>query len=204
MFKWKAKKFNYFLAATAAVMTITCTTSIMGYAQQVEGPGAAFSGPGQDTTGGVSIYVSKRGKTLTLKQNGVILAEYPVSIGAASSEGDKNVQGDMRTPSGEFYVCTRNDQSVAYLALGLSYPSISDAERGLSEGIITQEQRDEIVRANLAGEQPPWDTPLGGAIEIHGCRVPGGTTQGCVAVDNDAMNVLWCYGSLGVPVTIGP
>lgn len=203
MIKWKAGKIRYFLTA-AVVTAITCTTGIIGYAQQTEGPGAVISGASQNTTGGISIYVSKRAKKLTLKQNGVILAEYPVSLGAASSEGDKRIQGDMRTPSGEFYVCTRNDQSVAYLALGLSYPSISDAERGLSEGIITQEQRDEIVRANLAGEQPPWDTPLGGAIEIHGCRVPDGTTQGCVAVDNDAMNVLWCYGSLGVPVTIGP
>lgn len=110
----------------------------------------------------------------------------------------------MRTPSGEFYVCTRNDKSVAYLALGLSYPAIKDAERGYADGIITQAQKDEIVKANLEGKQPPWDTPLGGAIEIHGCRVPEGTTHGCVAVDNSAMDVLWNYCNLGVPVTIGP
>ena len=141
---------------------------------------------------------------LSLKHNGVLIAEYPVSLGASSAEGNKKVEGDMRTPSGEFYVCTRNDKSIAYLALGLSYPGIKDAERGYADGIITEAQRDEIIKANLAGQQPPWDTPLGGAIEIHGCRVPDGTTHGCVAVDNSNMDVLWSYCNLGVPVTIGP
>ena len=106
--------------------------------------------------------------------------------------------------SGEFYVCTRNDKSIAYLALGLSYPGVKDAERGYADGIITKEQRDEIIKANQLGKQPPWDTPLGGAIEIHGCRTPDGFTHGCVALDNEAMDVLWNYCNLGVPVTIGP
>lgn len=192
------------LAAAVLTMVMLVLSETTGYAEQNIGPGAALSASNQAATNGVTIYVSKRTKTLRLKQNGILIAEYPVSLGAASAEGDKKVEGDMRTPSGEFYVCTRNDKSVAYLALGLSYPSVSDAERGFADGIITQEQRDEIIAANEAGIQPPWDTPLGGAIEIHGCRTPGGTTHGCVAVDNEAMNVLWCYGSLGVPVTIGP
>jgi len=170
----------------------------------VSGPGANITSGNTGTTNNVTIYVSKRTKTLTLKQNGVLIAEYPVSMGAASAEGNKKVEGDMRTPSGEFYVCTRNDKSIAYLALGLSYPGIKDAERGYADGIITEAQRDEIIKANLAGQQPPWDTPLGGAIEIHGCRVPDGTTHGCVAVDNSDMDVLWSYCNLGVPVTIGP
>lgn len=203
MFRWKYKKGRCLLAA-ASVIAFTIPYCTMGYAQPEAGPGAAISAASQKNTDGIAIYVSKRTKTLTLKQHDTVIAQYPVSLGAASSDGDKKVEGDMRTPSGEFYICTRNDQSVAYLALGLSYPSISDAKRGLADGIITQDQHDKIVRAIEAGEQPPWDTPLGGLIEIHGCRVPDGTTQGCIAVDNDAMNVLWCYGSLGVPVTVGP
>lgn len=199
-----AGKRNKCLIAMVFAIVLAVSSGITGYAEPVSGPGAGIGTDNSGSINGVSIYVSKRTKILTLKQNGVLIAEYPVSLGAASSEGNKKVEGDMRTPSGEFYVCTRNDKSVAYLALGLSYPAIKDAERGFADGIITEAQRDEIVKANLAGEQPPWDTPLGGAIEIHGCRVPDGTTHGCVAVDNDSMNVLWSYCNLGVPVTIGP
>lgn len=202
MIQW-AKKYKYMII-TVVIVSLTLSSGMTGYAEPISGPGAEMGSNSSCSTNGVTIYVSKRTKTLTLKQNGVFIAEYPVSLGAASQEGDKKVEGDMRTPSGEFYVCTRNDKSVAYLALGLSYPSAKDAERGFADGIITEAQRDEIIRANQSGEQPPWDTPLGGAIEIHGCRVPDGTTHGCVALDNNAMNVLWSYCNLGVPVTIGP
>ncbi|MEY8356721.1 L,D-transpeptidase [Lachnospiraceae bacterium 54-53] len=201
--KWAGKRCRYLVAMMLAFV-LAVSSGTTGYAEPISGPGAAISNGKSISTNGVTIYVSKRTKTLLLKQNGVLIAEYPVSMGASSSEGNKKVEGDMRTPSGEFYVCTRNDKSVAYLSLGLSYPAVKDAERGFADGIITEAQRDEIIKANLAGEQPPWDTPLGGAIMIHGCRVPDGDTHGCVAVDNNVMDVLWSYCNLGVPVTIGP
>ena len=198
-----SKKIRRVFSGLMAIVFIALTATA-GYAQEAAGPGADGKAGNAASVNGVSIYVSKRLKTLTLKQNGALIGEYPVSIGASSSDGNKKVEGDMRTPSGQFYVCTRNDKSVAYLALGLSYPGVEDANRGFEQGIITQEQRDEIINANLNGQQPPWETALGGAIMIHGCRVPDGTTHGCVAVDNDVMDVLWSYCNLGVPVTIGP
>ncbi|MFW6679290.1 L,D-transpeptidase family protein [Lacrimispora sp. AGF001] len=198
-----SKKIRRVFSGLMAIVLIALTATT-GYAQEAVGPGAGGKAGNAASVNGVSIYVSKRLKTLTLKQNGTLIGEYPVSIGASSSDGNKKVEGDMRTPSGQFYVCTRNDKSVAYLALGLSYPGIEDANRGFEQGIITQEQRDEIINANLNGQQPPWETALGGAIMIHGCRVPDGTTHGCVAVDNEVMDVLWSYCNLGVPVTIGP
>lgn len=203
MMKWAKKGYRCLIAAVV-VIALAASSHVTGYAESLSGPGAKIASGNSDSANDVSIYVSKRTKMLSLKQKGVLIAEYPVSLGASSSEGNKKVEGDMRTPSGDFYVCTRNDKSVAYLALGLSYPGIKDAERGYADGVITQAQRDEIVKANLAGQQPPWDTPLGGAIEIHGCRVPNGTTHGCVALDNSAIDVLWSYCKLGVPVTIGP
>ena len=198
-----SKKIRIVFSGLMAILLIALSATT-GYAQEVVGPGADRSTGNAAAVNGVSIYVSKRLKTLSLKQNGTLIGEYPVSIGASSSDGNKKLEGDMRTPSGQFYVCTRNDKSVAYLALGLSYPGIEDANRGFEQGIITQEQRDEIINANLNGQQPPWETALGGAIMIHGCRVPDGTTHGCVAVDNDVMDILWSYCNLGVPVTIGP
>ncbi|WP_124066062.1 L,D-transpeptidase [Clostridium sp. E02] len=198
------KKKKKYMTGILLIMVLSMLAGLTGYAEEITGPGSELKNKNNETLNGISIYVSKRTRVLLLKQNGNLIAEYPVSIGGASDDGNKKIEGDMRTPSGEFYVCTRNDKSIAYLALGLSYPGVKDAERGYTDGIITKEQRDEIIQANQLGKQPPWDTPLGGAIEIHGCRTPDGFTHGCVALDNEAMDVLWNNCNLGVPVTIGP
>ena len=124
------------------------------------GPGAAY----KPSVNGISIYVSKKGNTVTLNRYNSTIGSWPAQIGRESAAGDKVQQGDGITPSGKFYVCTKNDQSQYYLSLGLSYPGIEDAERGLADGLINEEQYKAIVDANKAGEQPPWDTPLGGAI----------------------------------------
>lgn len=155
------------------------------------------------TATGISIYISKRQSKLTLMQNKQVIGTWDAKLGRQSATGDKVKEGDEITPSGSFYVCTRNDKSQYYLALGLSYPNIEDAERGLSSGLITQEQYQAIVDANNAGVTPPWDTPLGGAIEIHGNQGDRGTA-GCIAMTNDVMDILWSYCAVGVPVTIGP
>ena len=155
------------------------------------------------TATGISIYISKRQSRLTLMQNKQVIGTWDAKLGRQSATGDKVKEGDEITPSGSFYVCTRNDKSKYYLALGLSYPNIEDAKRGLSTGLITQEQYQAIVDANNAGVTPPWDTPLGGAIEIHGNQGDRGTA-GCIAMTNDVMDILWSYCAVGVPVTIGP
>lgn len=166
---------------------------------------AASGGPGavaRPSTNGVEIYISKMNSTLTLEQYGRVIGTWEAKIGRESASGDKTQEGDEITPSGSFYICTKNDKSQYYLALGLSYPAIDDAERGLKEGLINQDQYDAIVKANKAGEKPPWDTPLGGAIEIHGSQ--GGGTAGCIAMTDEVMDILWSYCNIGVPVTIGP
>ena len=155
------------------------------------------------TATGISIYISKRQSKLTLMQNKKVIGIWDAKLGRQSATGDKVKEGDEITPSGSFYVCTRNDKSKYYLALGLSYPNIEDAQRGLATGLITQEQYQAIVDANKAGVTPPWDTPLGGAIEIHGNQGDRGTA-GCIAMTNDVMDILWSYCAVGVPVTIGP
>ena len=198
MKKWTMNRNKRILTALlTAVLTCSFAT---GSQAGVVGPGASV----KPSTNGVTIYVSKINKEVTLKQNGVVIGTYPASLGEESGSGDKKVQGDRRTPSGSFYVCLKNDKSSYYLALGVSYPAIPDAERGYEAGIITAEERDAIIQANKAGETPPWDTALGGAIEIHGDRYPGGVTAGCIAVDNSVMDILWEYCQVGVPLTIGP
>ncbi len=54
------------------------------------------------------IVVDKSDRTLSLIQDGRVVRTYPVGLGFAP-EGDKNRQGDGRTPEGLFRIDRRND-----------------------------------------------------------------------------------------------
>ena len=101
MMKWIGKRYRCLISA-ALVIVLAISSQVTGYAEPVSGPGANITSGNSDSTNNVTIYVSKRTKMLSLKQNGVLIVEYPVSLGASSAEGNKKVEGDMRTPSGEF------------------------------------------------------------------------------------------------------
>lgn len=146
------------------------------------------------------LVVSLRTRTLFLCSGSQVVTSFIAQVGMDSLSGDKARQGDNRTPRGEYYVCSKNPYSQYYLAFGLSYPNIKDAERGYENGLITAAQRDSIVQAIQAGRQPDWNTPLGGAIEIHGEK--GGRTAGCVALGNPAMDALWPVVEVGCRVRI--
>jgi murein L,D-transpeptidase YafK len=126
-----------------------------------------------------------------------------VALGGAPV-GAKRREGDLRTPEGDYFVCTRNERSRYHLFLGLSYPNASDADAGLTAGIISRMQRDEIARRISAGEAPPWDTPLGGAVGIHGSGAGRDWTLGCIALENSDVDRLWQACPLGTPVRIEP
>ncbi len=61
--------------------------------------------------------------------------------------------------------------AISTLFIGISYPSIEDAERGLKQVLINRRQYDAIVKEIRNRKRPPWNTPLGGEIGLHG----GGT-----------------------------
>lgn len=129
---------------------------------------------------------------------------YRVAVGARP--GPKRSEGDLRTPQGEFYICIKKGagQTPYHRSMGLSYPTPGDARRALEAGRITRDQHDRIVYAHRRRTRPPWNTPLGGAIMIHGCRNGRDETQGCVAVDNDEAEELFQRLPMGTVVIIRP
>lgn len=156
-----------------------------------------------DTLDEPVIVVLKSERRLELYDDDVLVVAYPIALGWEPI-GDKKKEGDGRTPEGDYYVCTRNEQSRYYLSLGVSYPNKGDAEEALRAGLIDNEAYDRIANAIDNLSKPPWDTPLGGEIMIHGMGSQKDWTAGCVAVDNDVMDVLWKYCPLGTPVVIKP
>jgi murein L,D-transpeptidase YafK len=135
------------------------------------------------------LIVRKQARTLDIVSDGTTVKTYPIALGS-SPTGDKQREGDGRTPEGVFYVCTKNPKSRHTAALGLSYPSLEHAERGLEDGLITKRQFRVIAEALRHYERPTWSTPLGGEIMIHGGGTEADWTQGCIALnDQDALEL---------------
>jgi murein L,D-transpeptidase YafK len=131
------------------------------------------------------------------------IATYPIAIGRAAA-GTKLVEGDKRTPEGEYFVCVKNPNSKFHLSLGLNYPNAEDARRGYEAALIDAAQRDEIETADRERRRPPWNTALGGEIFIHGRGDGREGTAGCVAVSDAAIDAIYALVYVGTPVTILP
>ena len=149
------------------------------------------------------IVISKKRRSLEVYDDGKLIKTFTIVLGFAPA-GDKEVEGDGKTPEGEFYVFTKNPQSRFHLSLGLSYPGKDDAKRGLAEGIITRAEHDEIVRAIDAKKMPPQKTALGGEIYIHGGGIERDWTWGCPALKDEEIEVLFHVIPVGTKVTIHP
>lgn len=145
------------------------------------------------------IAISKSTHALEFWENGNLKHRFTVNTGL--HYGDKEVEGDRKTPLGEFYVCKKIPNSNYHLALGVSYPAIEDAERGIQNGLISQAQYRQIVTANQMGQTPDWHTALGGYIEIHGKRTPYGT-NGCISMRNEDVELLYSLTSTGDKILI--
>ena len=104
--------------------------------------------------------------------------------------GDKQQEGDYATPEGNYRVVRKMQGRMThyYKALLLDYPNAQDRlefRRKKEEGVLPQKAR------------------IGGLIEIHG---KGGRhaywTEGCVALEDKDMDVLYEKVRQGVPVVI--
>ena len=147
------------------------------------------------------IVVSKDERKLELFDGDKLIKTYKIGLGFAP-KGDKEIEGDGKTPEGDFYIFTKNEKSNFYLSLGVSYPSIDDAKRGLDAKIITQKEHDAIVKAIENKQTPPQKTGLGGEIYIHGGGNASDWTFGCIALSNEDMKEIFEAISVGVPIRI--
>jgi murein L,D-transpeptidase YafK len=150
-----------------------------------------------------SVVVKKSDRKLILSRDGKEVKTYPIALGSAPT-GHKMANGDRKTPEGVYYICRKNPNSQFYLSLGLSYPNKRDADSGLARKLISKRQYRRIVKAIDRGDCPPWDTPLGGEIFIHGNGSKPDWTWGCVALDDPKMKELYDRLSVGDRVVIQP
>ncbi len=150
-----------------------------------------------------TIYVYKAKRRLMLIQGNTLVREYPCALGP-NPKGTKYFRGDGRTPEGKFQICARNPYSSYYKSLGISYPTVQEAQDALSHGTISFGQYCSIKDADNAMRQPPSNTSLGGMVFIHGGGCKPDWTLGCVAIDNSDMDELFKVARIGMPVYIMP
>lgn len=149
------------------------------------------------------VQIEKSLRRLALYSGETLVKEYRVALGfGGNPEKTKTRQGDRQTPTGQYYICTRLQRSRFHRFLGLSYPAPADAAPALRGGRITRAQQTAISTAHRKRRQPPWNTPLGGAIGIHGGGAGTDWTAGCIAVENAEIEELFAVLPLGTPVTL--
>lgn len=162
----------------------------------------------------MQLVLSRSDHSLVLLYNSTIIKEYHAAFGSGGGLTGKSKRGDSKTPYGTYEILEIKHSDLFHGFIHLDYPSIEDADRGFSEGLISEQQYQAIVTAQIAGEKPPQNTPLGGAIGIHGIGFESKSkidvhehydwTKGCIAIRNHEFDELKSYLKAGIVVTITP
>lgn len=105
--------------------------------------------------------------------------------------GAKEAEGDGRTPEGTYRICLVKEKGKYGRSLGLNYPGMPDAQKAFDEGRIDERTLLNIRLAHQENRRPPWGSPLGGEIYIHEGGSDRDWTQGCIALDEQDMDIVF-------------
>lgn len=136
------------------------------------------------------VLVDKSDRILTLFKGGEKIREFPVVLGS-EPVGHKAQEGDGRTPEGQYVLDYKNENSRFHKSIHISYPNAQDTNRAKDLGVIP-----------------------GGDVMIHGQKNGLGWlfflaqrfnwTDGCIALTNSDMDVVWQLVDSGTPIEIRP
>ncbi len=170
------------------LISMTLTSALTGAAHADSMAGLA--GPSGMIQAVDRVIVHKRDRRMDLYRSGAVVATYKVSLGLVPT-GQKQREGDFRTPEGSYRLTRRNAQSDFFLAVQVSYPEAGD-----------------LALARRNGWSP------GGLIMVHGLpnflKYPRNRylstdwTDGCIALSNEDMLDFWLLTGLGTPIEIRP
>ena len=197
----------FFLRIVVLLLLLSCISPLPGTPTRKAETFAALVAalPGEPR-----LVIWKSQYTLTLYKGMTPVKTYPAVFGGGYNDGDKRMTGDLRTPEGDFYICTMNPSKRFYKFMGLSYPGLKHAGSGLQERLITQAEYNLIKKAIDERQPPTWSTRLGGAIGIHGRTASPDApevmnwTAGCIALANADVDELFSIVALGTAVTVLP
>ncbi|MEY4903743.1 MAG: hypothetical protein RLZZ292_1558 [Bacteroidota bacterium] len=137
-----------------------------------------------------SLCVFKSQRALQVFAQGKLVKTYEISLGL-QPEGDKQFEGDNKTPEGLYRIHDKNPNSRFHKNLGVSYPNEKDLEEATALG-----------------------KPVGKDIKVHGLGTFRGLlgklhlwvdwTAGCMAITNGEIDELYDVVAVGTPILIQP
>jgi hypothetical protein len=134
-----------------------------------------------------SILVDKLSRKCYVYLNGVKKYEFDVELGR-NWVGDKKKMGDKATPEGIYRIVNKYSGTKYNNALLIDYPNDEDKTR------FNLEKAKGLI---------PRTAKIGGGIEIHGSGGRGvDWTEGCIALEDSEMEVIYRIATIGTPVTI--
>jgi murein L,D-transpeptidase YafK len=137
-----------------------------------------------------SVLVEKSDRKLHLLMNGEVFRTFDIALGIRPI-GDKEHEGDFRTPEGTYLLDMRNPNSEFFLSIHVSYPNGQDIRearaRGVDPGgaIMIHGQPNEPTRSEAYYRTQDW-------------------TNGCIAVSNSDMIDIWLMTPDNTPIEIRP
>ena len=136
------------------------------------------------------VVVDKEKRKLHLLKDDEIFRTFEIALGIAPV-GDKQAEGDLKTPEGVYTLDTRNPDSDYFLSIHISYPNSRDARearaKGVSPGgqIMIHGQPNEPTYSAAYYKKQDW-------------------TNGCIAVSNSDMIDIWLMTPNDIPIEIRP
>lgn len=136
------------------------------------------------------VRVLKSARKLQLLAAGQVVGEFRVALGARPS-GHKLHEGDERTPEGHYVLDYKKPDSAFYKSIHISYPNKTDVaiaqHRGLSPGgqIMIHGQKNGLGWLSSLTQFFDW-------------------TNGCVALSNADMDIVWQRVPAGTPIHLLP
>ena len=140
----------------------------------------AYSGPPV-----TQIVVKKGERKLYLISGKTLLKKYDINLGN-QPVGDKQYEGDGKTPEGLYFIDRFNPNSRYHLSVGISYPSAQD-----------------VAEAAMLGLRPGGDIFIHGEAGQRAGRGPD-WTAGCIAVKDEEIEEIFAMLRPGVPIFIYP
>ena len=134
------------------------------------------------------VYVDKSERVLKLLSNNKVIKSYHIALGD-SPVGHKRQEGDERTPTGNYTLDYKNENSGYHRSIHVSYPNAADKaqakKRGVSPGgdIMIHGQKNGFGHLAALTQQRDW-------------------TDGCIAVTDKVMDEIMSIYKAGMPIEI--
>lgn len=137
------------------------------------------------------IVVDKARRLIHLLHNEQIIATYRMALGT-SPVGDKQKEGDNKTPEGRYFIELKHPKSEYHLGLRINYPNKLDIEEAFRKGI--KDPGKDIMFHGLPNN---W-------FKRKMINHPKDWTRGCIAVTDREIRQIYAAIDLGTYVEICP